>query len=277
MGLLFPFISPSLRQLRWASFVPLFLHHYSAEDRSRFERITLMSIDGELPDPCDDFECKSSPTIEQGIRSIARALARNQTVDAPMLMDKVSYQELFLNFQGKFGYQEATALFKKDTQGLLSRVNSMKMLPGKGDTVEIKWRMQGAFKGKPFVVNVVDVLTLNLITGRVEKQKRTWDFKNGGSGGTGFLLNRTLLGAQVLLKVQQEKQRLAEEAKNNTDSGSDSYGVSSSGMPSDPTKFFSNSSDNFQQDAILFCLGVAVLYFLTKGLEAVNTMGSGGL
>ena len=42
------------------------------------DSISLLSIDGLDTDYCDDFECTSSPAVEQTVRSLARELARGR-------------------------------------------------------------------------------------------------------------------------------------------------------------------------------------------------------
>ncbi|CAG9465668.1 unnamed protein product [Pedinophyceae sp. YPF-701] len=228
----------------------------------------MMSVD-DLPDGdvCDDFVCNSSPAVAQTVRQLARDLSRRFEVAQSSVADKVTYKDPLRSFEGRAGYeQNYIATNVTNPQGTVTR---MQMEGNK--TAVISWTLRGAINGQDVEIDMRDEFDLNLISGRVEAHRCAWDLSRcSATGKLAFQATRAIWSVSAALATKEKQ----DEMKN--DDAMSSMDLNSSGMPSDPTKFFQgqqNNNDQEFQDAVTFAGALAVLWLLAKALEEVSKIG----
>eukprot|EP00268_Persea_americana_P054884 TRINITY_DN6336_c1_g2_i4.p1 TRINITY_DN6336_c1_g2~~TRINITY_DN6336_c1_g2_i4.p1 ORF type:complete len:282 (+),score=62.11 TRINITY_DN6336_c1_g2_i4:252-1097(+) len=193
---------------------------------------------GEL---CNDFECKSSPSVESTARQLARDILELRQGNRALGTFSVSVKY-------------------KTVQEMLMLSTSV---------LSIKWTI----KGKPkffalanvgdLIIIVNSLFTLNQISGQVIEHEELWDLSASSAIGRAyFWTSRRLFaaiesGKDVVDAVKDKTSNLSMQ-KENLEIFPDPSG--------DPTKFFQRD-DGFQRDAYQIALFLAVVYFVVQFLR----------
>eukprot|EP00268_Persea_americana_P054888 TRINITY_DN6336_c1_g2_i8.p1 TRINITY_DN6336_c1_g2~~TRINITY_DN6336_c1_g2_i8.p1 ORF type:complete len:309 (+),score=66.26 TRINITY_DN6336_c1_g2_i8:252-1178(+) len=220
---------------------------------------------GEL---CNDFECKSSPSVESTARQLARDILELRQGNRALGTFSVSvkYKDPVRTFTGRKKYKRP--LWITDALDKPS-VTVQEMLMLSTSVLSIKWTI----KGKPkffalanvgdLIIIVNSLFTLNQISGQVIEHEELWDLSASSAIGRAyFWTSRRLFaaiesGKDVVDAVKDKTSNLSMQ-KENLEIFPDPSG--------DPTKFFQRD-DGFQRDAYQIALFLAVVYFVVQFLR----------
>lgn len=227
---------------------------------------TTSTIENLSTDYCDDFECKSSPAVESTVRSLAKDIERCNGIWTTNLFSRnVEYSDSYRKFSGKDGYKRLNFI-QLYVQSPSAKVRRMRM---EGNAVAvINWVLTGSVGPLPIKINYETQITLNLVTGQVEKHQESWSFKEcSPPGALAWTLSRLAWSATMASEdTKQAGQKILESFSGSDDEDEGNWTTMRD--PSDPTKFF-QQQDNFQQDAIMLMGGVALLWTIWKGFATL--------
>ncbi|KAI8465799.1 MAG: hypothetical protein J3K34DRAFT_461205 [Monoraphidium minutum] len=222
----------------------------------------LMTIEDLDSQYCDDFECTSSPAVEQTVRTVARDLQRGAYTRAAFQPD-AAFDDGFRSFKGT-GRLARGAWLRDVMKDPKVSVSKMRMLDR--GTAEIEWRVAGQVAMFSVQVPCKTVLEMNLLTGRVTSLKESWD-----TGAVGAPAAAALMASRAAWAAQQAS-RDAQEGLNKTlDSISSMASTDEDTIyrdPTDPTRFF-RQEDSTMQDAVSLGLLLAVLYVAYKAYSTL--------
>lgn len=227
------------------------------QQESAPKSVATMTIDDLDTSYCDDFECTSSPAVEQTVRTVARDLQRGAYTRGAFQPD-VSYDDGYRSFKGaeKLGRGVWVRHVLKDPKVAITK---MRMLD-KG-TAEIDWRVSGQVAVFGMQVAAKTTLEMNLLTGRVTALKESLDMS-----GVAAPAAAALTAARVTWSAQQASKDAQEGLNRTLDSISSMASTDEETIyrdPSDPTKFF-RQEDNTMGDAISVVLLLTVVYIAYK-------------
>lgn len=217
-------------------------------------------IDGLNRDYCDDFVCTNSPAVESTVRALARDITRANGVWTKSLLSRnVEYKDQFRSFKGVQGYQRLDFVGKKVT-GAEATVTGMRMADGESAVIE--WRLRGKVGPLPVDVGVTTTIRMNLLTGQIERHTEAWDLSRcSPPAAAAWTLSRAAWSARVGAADAGDATNSLIDSLTSMDSDADDPGFSAD--PNDPMKFF-QPKDSFQDDAIFYLGGVAVLYVIVQ-------------
>lgn len=216
-----------------------------------------MTIDELDTNYCDDFECNSSPAIEQTIRSLARDLTRLKYT-IRLFQPDVQYSDGFRSFRGSDKYSRPFWPRDSVTDPRV-RVTAMRMVdPG---TAEVKWQLCGKVGVFPVDIPMTTTVQLNLVTGRVLQHNEGWDLSAlSPPAAAAAVASRMAWSArQASQDAGEGLNKAAESLSSLTSMDDDQYYQN----PTDPTRFFQQNNSE-RNDAINIALVVAGLYLVFK-------------
>ncbi|KAG1673157.1 hypothetical protein FOA52_015268 [Chlamydomonas sp. UWO 241] len=136
-------------------------------------------------------------------------------------------------------------------------------------TAQVEWRLTGSVSGAEVDIAFTSVLTLNLLTGRVESHREGWDLSRLPAAAS-FLVtaNRAAWSARQASADAQEGIKKAVDDISSTLSIDDEPEVYRD--PTDPTKFFQGGErDQNKQDMITFAMIMIALYAVFTGFSTI--------
>ena len=213
---------------------------------------------------CDDFICTSSPAVEKTVRSLANDIIRaNGVWTRSLFSNTVAEYKGFRSFKGRDGYKTLDFI-PKYVEAPVVTVTKLKMLDG--GTAELSWRLQGNIKGVSVDVDMTTVVTMNLLTGQIEKHVDTWDLRRcSPPAAAAFNL------AKIAFAVSKGSAAAADATNSILDSLTsmdEDNGGPIEPSANDPMKFF-QQKDSFKDDAIFFIGAVTLLYVMTQAWGAL--------
>lgn len=215
---------------------------------------------------CDDFVCTSSPAVEATVRSLARDITRANGVWTRSLFSRGVEYRGFTSFKGPDGYQRLNFISKYVEKPAV-RVRAMRMVNG-SSTAQIIWNLQGTVGPFTIDVDVTTTITMNLLTGQIEKHTDTWDLRQTGlPGGLAF----TAAWVAFTLSVSGATAVETTGSVLNSLTSMDEDGPPVQPNPNDPMRFF-QQKDPFKEDAIFFLGGMLLLYTM---FQAWSTLFKG--
>lgn len=134
------------------------------------------------------------------------------------------------------------------------------------DSVRVEWKTEAETDmGGSITVNFKCDVSLNLISGRITKMKLTWNTEGSdGLAAIGFNVRRR--ADSVSLRATRTVEWLQRIVDGDGEEGqTGNLRVD----PRDPNKFFQQEDTTFQ-DAVLFCIGITLMYILVKALVILN-------
>jgi len=209
---------------------------------------------------CDDFICTSSPAVETTVRSLANDLTRaNGVWTRSLFSNTVAEYNGFRSFKGRDGYKSLNFVSKYIESPVVT-VKRLQMLDGA--TAQLDWRLQGNIKSLSVDIDMTTVITMNLLTGQVEKHIDTWDLRR---------CSPPAVAAFNLAKIAFALKTGSADAAQTTNSILDSLtsvdddddGGYIEPSANDPMKFF-QKDDSFKDDAIFFIGAITLLYVMVQ-------------
>jgi len=217
---------------------------------------------------CDEFVCTSSPAVEQTVKSLARELQRGRFATQSLFAPKVTYSDGFRSFSGPQGYSRQRWL-AENVDGLAVSILKMEMVDK--STAAISWRARGSIGSSPVDMRFTTTVTLNLLTGRIEGHKESWDLSRMPPPTSAKVTaNRVAWSLQQRAKDMQEGLGKATESISNSMDGG---GDASTGNPNgalDPTRFYQGGGGGGNNDIFSLGLAVAMLYLAFKFFEQME-------
>jgi hypothetical protein len=208
---------------------------------------------------CDDFVCTSSPAVEMTVRSLANDLIRaNGVWTRSLFSNTVLEYKGFRSFKGRDGYKTLNFV-PKYVESPTVTVKKLKMLDGA--TAELNWRLQGNIKNLAVDVDMTTTITMNLLTGQVEKHVDTWDLRRcSPPAAAAFNLAKI---AFTLKAGSDDAAKTTNSILDSLTSVDDDDGGYIEPSANDPMKFF-QQKDSFKDDAIFFIGAITLLYVMVQ-------------
>jgi hypothetical protein len=176
-------------------------------------------------------------------------------------------QDAFRRFKGPGGYASLNFVTKA-MSGASAAVTSMRMVDGA--TAEIRWRLRGGLGPLTVDVDMTTTVTLNLLTGQVERHVDSWATPRcSPPAAAAWTLARAAWAARRGAADAAGAANAALDSLSSMDA-SDGEGPGFSSDPNDPMKFF-QQKDGFKDDAIMFVGGVALLYAVVQAYTTLFT------
>ena len=196
---------------------------------------------------CDDFVCSSSPAVEASIRAMGRDIARaNGVWTRSILSRKVEYEDAFRRFKGPEGYARLDFVPKCVQRPRIS-IKKIKMIDT--STAEIAWELIGQVGPFHVDVDMSTCITMNLLTGQIEKHQESWNLmKCSPLGALSWNLSRMLWSARSGGADAAQATGSVLGSLTSVDDEDDGYGTMPN--PNDPMKFF-QQRDSFKESTIL--------------------------
>lgn len=126
----------------------------------------------------DQFVCKSSPAVEETVRSWARQIKDLRPPPVTRMVDAISYTDALRSHKGKDPYARSYMSFIKDNV-LTPKASIKRMSMRDQKNAVIEWVLTGTLSGQSVMIIHEDTISLNLLTGRVEEHKQTWTGDKG--------------------------------------------------------------------------------------------------
>lgn len=213
---------------------------------------------------CDDFVCTSSPAVETTVRSLARDIERGNGVWTQSFLSRdVEYEGTFRKMSGVENY--VVDYVPKAIKPNSITVKSMRMVDQPPSSrARLDWQLQGTVApGIRVDVDMTTEVTLNLLTGQIEKRQDSWSVARCSTLGK---------AAWVAALVTWALSSSSRDARDATSSALESLTTSmdlddnvyQQSDPTDPTKFF-QQRDSFKDDAISLIAFLLVLYIIIVG------------
>lgn len=237
--------------------------------------LSLRSIDGLDTDYCDDFQCTSSPAVEQTVRSLARELSRGRYTTTSLYQKGVQYSDGFRSFSGAEGYLRQRWIVESITKPRMT-ISKMRMLD-KG-TSQVEWRVEGLLGGStPVDIALTTTCEHNLLTGRITTHKEKWDLR-GCSPPTAAMVtfNRMAWSAKRMAGDAKDGLAKAGESISSSLDGDAGGGSGNNFLPGgmvDPTKFYQNDGPGPQQDIAAVGMVIALLYLASQLWTELEKIG----
>ncbi|GAB4818205.1 hypothetical protein N2152v2_005251 [Parachlorella kessleri] len=234
------------------------------------QSLSTLDVEDLSNDYCDDFVCNSSPAVENTIRAFAKDLQRcNGTWTRSLLARTVEYKDAFRSCRGRDGYQRLNFVSSK-VKGAKVQVTRLRMLDN--GTAVVSWRVQGSLGALPLALDVDmdSQLSLNLVTGLIEKRSDKWDLSRcSPPAALAWTVSRMLWSAQQASLDAKEGTGRVLSSLNSMDS--EDADIQLQRSPTDPTKFF-QQNDNTMQDAFLFSAFVALLWVVAQAYGQIFSL-----
>ncbi|KXZ51347.1 hypothetical protein GPECTOR_13g835 [Gonium pectorale] len=219
-------------------------------------------------DYCDDFQCTSSPAVEQTVRSLARELTRGRYATTSLYQQTVTYSDGFRTFTGPEGYARQRWI-ADNVDKYKASITRMRMLD-KGTSV-VEWRLVGKLGGMDLDVDFTTTCEHNLLTGRINVHRESWNLSRCSPPAAALAtLNRYSWSArQALTDVKDGLGKAAQKL-----GGGGGAGGGMGDMPGDPTRFYQQQGDSGpNQDLFAGGFLIALLYLAFKLFGALETLG----
>lgn len=237
-------------------------------ERSEADRLVDGISFGQL---CDEFECKSSPSVEATARQLAIDILEmregNRALGSFAL--SVKYKDPLRSFKGREKYKRASWM-----KGALDNpsVAAREMVMLSTRVLNIKWVIRGKPKfpapvfGGDLVLAINATYTLNQISGQVVEHVEEWDLSGCSAIAQAFFWASRL--AYVIVEQGKDAieamQATSKQLQKGEDDDKPTYFRDPSG---DPMKFF-QMDDNPQRDLYQVGLFIALIYLLVQFLRS---------
>lgn len=222
------------------------------------------NIEGLNRDYCDDFVCTSSPSVESTVRSFARDIARGNSVFTKSLLSRnVEYSDTFRRFRGIDGYQKMNFM-TKFVQGATATVAKLRM-EGSGTAV-IEWRLTGTLGPFPIDVDMTSTITMNLLTGQIEKHVDSWSLRRCSPPAA--MAWTAARWAWALSAGGADAAKTTNTFLDSLTSMDESDDTFTQANPNDPMRFF-QQKDSFKEDATAFVGFLLVMYIVVQGFAII--------
>lgn len=209
---------------------------------------------------CDDFQCTSSPQVEQSIRAFARDVERCQNWTLAIFAEDVKYRGGPRSFTGKSNYRN-NKFNQMYLDGYTTTITNMEMTSK--SSVEITWQFQGKLGPLPVSGIVKSVLLLNVLTGRITEHCDNVKLSCS-------------LPAQLVYSFRKfawAQGQNAENIKDKVNNALDSLSVDDDDFkqsdPSDPTRFF-QQKDNTFNDGVSYAIFLTILWALWQAYSNLD-------
>lgn len=227
-------------------------------------------------DPCDSFVCKSSPAVENTLRTLARdtAAARGTNRAKTPYAPEVTYDDGCLRFTGSEKYEKYCSYVQNNLRDVKARVTSISMAEGSLDEATLTWELDARNDIGRVGVDVEATYKMNLITGRVLEHRERWNVNPSRTEAqAGALLESTRKAHALPLNAMEMGDGIQKQIKEFTKSfsqGDENGGADYYVDPNDPMKFF-QQEDTSKTDLLQMALAASVIFLVTKVFETLNS------
>ena len=231
------------------------------------------SVDG-LQEPCDDFVCKSSPAVENTLKTLVKDInaCRGTTRSVKPYAPDVTYDDGALRFTGSDKYKRYCSYVENNLRQVTTRVTEISMKDSL-DVATVRWELNGVNDIGRVGVDVTATYKMNLITGRVMEHREMWKVNPARTEAqAGALLESTRKAHALPLNAMELADKASKSIKELSKSFSSQDDGDKSNIyvdPNDPMKFF-QQEDTSKTDLLQFALAAAVIYLCTKVFELMN-------
>eukprot|EP00897_Mesotaenium_endlicherianum_P008493 jgi/Mesen1/7672/ME000401S07004 len=224
---------------------------------------------------CNDFECVSSPSVEQTARQLARDIydVKENKRSLSSFSAFVKYKDPLRSFSGREKYKRPSWIL-----GALDKpsVAVLQMVMRSTSVLTIRWRLTGRPRIPPASVlvpadvtlTVLSTFTVNQISGQVIEHSDEWNL-GGSSPPAAAYFWTSRLAWTVAETGRDTKEAIEGVSKMLQGKDEDGRNSSSSGNiyadPTDPRKFFQESNPNGE----IYQIGllIALIYLLVQFLK----------
>lgn len=238
-----------------------------------------MSVGNLPPSYCDDFSCTSSPAVELTVKALAKDIERGNGVWTTSLLSRdVEYKDRYCSTKGIDQFKaDFVPTFCKATSVKIIKMYMLDAPPSRQAAIE--YELEGLLDPNsksptPVTVAMTTTVTLNLLTGQIEKREDSWNVRSLLSKAPFNAARLAWAGVQKSREARKKGSELIEKSVSSV-LGSMDEGDQFVPDPTDPTKFF-QGGDNFKDDAINFVLFLAVAWVVVQGYSTLLGGGSGG-
>ena len=231
------------------------------------------SVEG-LREPCDDFVCKSSPAVENTLKSLIKDInaARGTNRSAAPYSPDVTYDDGALRFAGSEKYKRYCSYIENNLRQVTTRVTEISM-EGSLDVATVKWELNAVNDIGRVGVDVTATYKMNLITGRVLEHREQWVVNPARTDAQAGALLESTRKAHALplnaMEVADEAKKKFREISKSFASEDDQENSNIYVAPNDPMKFF-QQDDTSKTELLQLSLVAAVIYLLTKVFQVLN-------
>eukprot|EP00798_Chlamydomonas_sp_ICE-L_P032718 gene32718-3603_t len=256
-----PFCTVACRTRRFHKLLPL---QASADVEQKTESVRpIENLDSSY---CDDFECTSSPAVEQTVRALAKDLEQLKYTAGRFDRDCV-YDDGFRQCSGPVGVARQQWV-KASVKNPEVSIKHMQMIDK--STAQVDWRLNGELNGKAVDISYTVEVTINVLTGRITALKESWDLTKCDAA-TALVAS----GSRVAYAAKKASEDVGDGLKKIGETIDESFSTfdDSNNMtqdPNDPTKYFQEGGNN--QDYINFALFVAVMYLVFQGFSLTASL-----
>ena len=233
-----------------------------------------IEVRGLPEDPCDSFVCKSSPAVENTLRTVARdaAAARGTNRAKTPYAPEVTYDDGCLRFTGSEKYAKYCSYVENNLRDVEARVTSISMADDSLDEATLTWELDARNDIGRVGVDVEATYKMNLITGRVLEHRERWVVNPSRTEAqAGPLLESTRKAHALPLNAIEMGDGIQKQIKEFTKSlsqGDEDQGDYYAD-PNDPMKFF-QQEDTSKTDLLQMALAASVIFLVTKVFETLN-------
>ena len=224
-------------------------------------------------DPCDSFVCKSSPAVENTLRTLARdaAAARGTNRAKTPYAPEVTYDDGCLRFTGSEKYAKYCSYVENNLRDVEARVTSISMADDSLDEATLTWELDARNDIGRVGVDVEATYKMNLISGRVLEHRERWvvdpsrteaqagPLHESARKAHALPLNAIEMGDGIQKQIKEFTKSLSQD-----DEEGDYYAD-----PNDPMKFF-QQEDTSKTDLLQMALAASVIFLVTKVFETLN-------
>ena len=259
-----------------------------------------MSVDNLPPSYCDDFSCTSSPAVELTVKALAKDIergngkslifsppsdaltratrfARSPGVWTTSLLSRdVEYKDRYCTTKGIDQFKaDFVPTFCKAKSVTITKMYMLDAPPSRQAVIE--YELEGLLDPNsksptPVSVAMKTTVTLNLLTGQIEKREDSWNVRSLLSKPAYNAARLAWAGVQKSREARKRGSELIEKSVSSV-LGSLDEDEQFVPDPTDPTKFF-QGGDTFKDDAITFVLFLAVGWVVVQGYTTL--LGGGG-
>ncbi|KAF5836759.1 hypothetical protein DUNSADRAFT_5449 [Dunaliella salina] len=211
---------------------------------------------------CDDFQCTSSPAVEQTVRSFAADILACRRLNMAWCQPDYKYTDGIRSFEGREKLTRTNQpWYNQKITKPKTTISKMQMLD-KG-TAQIDWRVVGSLGPIPVDINIVSVFDMNLLTGRITNHRDTVD-TSPCSPPAALAVNASRLSWSVQQAAQDSRETLQQKIDEKFPKMDQNSGAAYQD-PTDPTKFFQTPQQdkNFDEGVTLATIA-AVIWLVFK-------------
>eukprot|EP00271_Cylindrocystis_brebissonii_P008701 TRINITY_DN23182_c0_g1_i1.p1 TRINITY_DN23182_c0_g1~~TRINITY_DN23182_c0_g1_i1.p1 ORF type:complete len:405 (+),score=85.91 TRINITY_DN23182_c0_g1_i1:997-2211(+) len=214
---------------------------------------------------CDEFECVSSPAVEQTARQLAKdilEMKENQRLLSCFSVF-VKFKDPLRSFTGREKYKRPSWLRSALDK---PQVALLQMVARSTSQLTIRWRVRGDLRlpgasllAGPLTLTVLSTFELNQISGQVVEHREEWELAGSSPAAAAYFWSSRL--SWTVAELGRDAQEALTGIQKIINSSLDGNGGDIYADPADPQKFFQDSNPNGELYQIALLLALVYLLF----------------